>query len=169
VFFRSNRAGGARIWRLGVSAAGIGSEPTAVTSGPSTETNPAVLAAGDTVLLMMRSDRNVTLSALAASAQLALPQQAAVRRFAGSGTAVPADAVRNATAGTFGELLDYTPNRPRGDDPAPTELYTPGTVAVYFTRGPADPSPGLGDPQRLRQLLTDYLPANVRVVTITDQ
>jgi phage tail-like protein len=168
VYFRSNRGGGARIWRLELTAAGAGSPPAAVTTGPSTETDPAVLGTGVTAWVLLRSDRNVALAGVAAIAGTPAPQQVSVRRFAGSATAVPADRVRNAAAGAFGELLDYTPQRPRGDPPTPTERYTAGTIALFVDRGRAQAPLGPTDPARLRQLLTEFLPANARVVTITN-
>ena len=171
VYFRSDRSGGNRIWRLELSSAGTASAPTPVTTGASTETNPVVLAADDnpdSPLLIMRSDRNVTLSGVAPSTDGPAPQQVSVRRFAGSGTAIPRDTARNGMAGTFGELLDYTPQRPRGDAAQPNELYTPGTVAVFFAGESTGESTGLNDPQRLRRLLSEFLPANVRVVTIAN-
>ncbi len=165
VYFRSNRGGGARIWRLDLDADGHGSAPTAITAGPSVDTNPAVLpGSGAAPLLLFRSDRNVGLSAIAELSDTDLPQETSLRRYAGGATVVLGDAIRNAGRGSFGELLDYTPNRPRGDTPAPTERYTPGTITVFFNRGRADEPLVAGDAQRLRQLLTQFLPANVRVV-----
>jgi hypothetical protein len=166
VYFRSNRGGGARIWRLEVSGAGAGSQPAPVTTGPSTDTDPALLALGATSWLLLRSDRNVALAGVAGANDTTVPQAVSTRRFAGSATAIPADLARNGGAGTFGELLDYTPQRPRGDAPSPAERYTPGTIAVFFDPAQADQPVGPTDTQRLRQLLTEFLPASVRVVTI---
>ncbi|ONI92922.1 hypothetical protein ALI22I_01210 [Saccharothrix sp. ALI-22-I] len=168
VYFRSDRGGGARVWHVEVNAAGAVTEPRAVTKGPSTDTDPAVLAMPDLPsLLLFRSDRNVAVAGLSTDPGRP-PVETSVRRFAGSTTAVPADAARNNGRRGFGDLLDYTPQRPRGDPPAPDEHYTPGTVVLHLDRGRAEQPPEAAEVHRLRQLLADFVPATVRIVTIPD-
>lgn len=167
VYFRSDRGGGVGIWRVVPDDAGAIPVPEAVAVGPGANTDPAILPGSAPALLLFRSDRNVSAAEIAGPADTAVPA-ISVRRYAGTTTALPADGARNTGRGTFGDLLSYTPHRPRGDTPAPDERYTPGTVAVFFARGRADEPLQIGDPQRLRQLLTPFLPANVRAVPIAD-
>lgn len=164
VYFRSNRGGGIHIWRTVPAGDGV---PEAVTAGPGSDTNPAVLPDSGPPLLLFRSDRNVSLGSVAGPGDTAV-QPISLRRYAGTTTALPTDTLRNTGRGTFDDLLSYTPQRPRGDTPAPDERYTPGTVAVFFGRGRADSPLAPDDAQRLRQLLTPFLPANVRAVPIAD-
>ncbi len=165
VYFRSNRGGGARIWRMSLTAQDPAPEP--VTTGSSTDTDPVVFA-GPQTLLLFRSDRSVAHSAIPGATGEAGVQLISQHRYAGSTTAVPADSARNAGRDTFDDLLDYTPQRPRGDTPAPDERHTPAAITVFFGRGRADRPLQPGDADRLRRLLSPFLPANVRAVPIAD-
>ncbi len=166
VYFRSDRSGGDRIWRLSVDDAGAASAPTIVTNGPGTDTNPAVLLTGANPTLLFRSDRQIDLALLAGAPDEPAHAGATARRFAGASTVVLADRERNLAQGRFDDLLEYTPQRPLGDPAAPDERYTPGTIAVYVGRGRADVPLAPGDADRVRQLLAPFLPATVRVVPI---
>ena len=64
IFFRSDKGGGPRIWRVVIDAGGTVSDPARVMAGASADTNPAALVDGTTTLLLFRSDRDVDLRSL---------------------------------------------------------------------------------------------------------
>jgi hypothetical protein len=175
VYFRSNRAGGSRLWSAEVGADGTATGPRIELVGAAADSNPApVTPPGADPWLLFRSDRNVALGRLGGGvpgtadteASHRAPEEAAVRRFAGSVTVVPADLDRNRGLRHFGDLLDYTPQRPDGGPLAPDELYTPATIGLYVQRGPAGRPLVSRDAERLRQLLDRFLPVNVRAVIV---
>ncbi|GAA4699514.1 phage tail protein [Phytohabitans rumicis] len=175
VFLRSNRGGGPRLWSVLVNASGTPGAPVTVHTGPTADTNPApVRMPGGAQWLLFRSDRNVALGRLGggvpgaadAATSRRAPEEAAVRRHAGSISAVLADLDRNRGHRQFGDLLDYTPQRPDGGPLAPDELYTPATIGLYVQRGPAGRPLVRRDADRLRQLLDRFLPVNVRAVIV---
>jgi phage tail-like protein len=94
------------------------------------------------------------------------PEEASVRRFAGSVTAIPGDLDRNRGRGRFGDLGSYTPQQPRGGRLSPDEVYTPATIGLYVDRGPAGRPLARRDADRLRQLLERFLPVNLRAVIV---
>ena len=174
IFFRSNRSAGSRLWTAALTPAGVPDTPVSVTTGPAGDHAPAVLAPpGRAPWLLFRSDRNLALGRLGGGVPGAIdnpsrvtPGEASVRRFAGSLTATVPDLDRNRLQRHFGDLLDYTPQRPDGSAPKPDELYTPGTIGLYVERGPGG-RPLVGrDADRLRQLLQRFLPVNVRAVVV---
>jgi hypothetical protein len=149
--------------------------PAVTLTGPAADSNPApVTLPGGVQLLLFRSDRNVALGRLGggvpgetgADDSRRAPEEAAIRRFAGSITATPADLDRNRGRGHFGDLLDYTPQQPDGGPLAPDELYTPGTIGLYVERGPAGRPLVRRDADRLKQLLQRFLPVNLRAVVV---
>jgi len=175
VYFRSNRGGGPRLWSVDLDAGGTPSAPAVVLTGPAADTDPApVVLPGDAEWLLFRSDRNVALGRLGGGvpgpvdeeASRRAPEEAAVRRFAGSVTAVLDDLDRNRSTRHFGDLLDYTPQQPGGGPLAPDELYTPATIGLYVQRGPAGRPLVQRDADRLRQLLDRFLPVNVSAVIV---
>ncbi|GAB2679039.1 phage tail protein [Nocardia goodfellowii] len=169
VYFRSDRGGGERIWRVQVSAAGIVSAPVAVTTGPASDTDPAVLPDAAPPTLLFRSDRNVAPAALANQATGAAAPEISVRRYAGTRTVNIDDTARNTAAGTFGDLLAYTPQRPRGDAPAPGERYLPSTVTIHVGPGHTGTAVGTADARRLDRLLAGFVAAQVRIAGIPDR
>ncbi|MFL6120438.1 hypothetical protein [Actinophytocola sp.] len=173
VYFRSNRGGGLGMYTVDVS--GADAAPVVTLVGPAADTSPAPVVLPDGVeLLLFRSDRNVALGRLGggipgetgADDSRRAPEEAAIRRFAGSVTAAPADLDRNRGRGHFGDLLDYTPQQPDGGPLAPDELYTPGTIGLYVERGPTGRPLVRRDADRLKQLLQRFLPVNLRAVVV---
>ena len=160
---------------MDVSTADAVTTPATVLTGPAADTNPALVTLPDsTQWLLFRSDRNVALGRLGggvpgeagADESRRAPEEAAIRRFAGSITAVPGDLDRNRGRGHFGDLLDYTPQRPDGGALAPDELYTPGTIGLYVERGSVGRPLVRRDADRLKQLLQRFLPVNLRAVVV---
>lgn len=94
------------------------------------------------------------------------PEEASVRRFAGSVTAIPGDLDRNRGRGRFGDLGNYTPQQPGGGRLSADEVYTPATIGLYVDRGPAGRPLARRDADRLRQLLERFLPVNLRAVIV---
>ncbi|MGY1694618.1 phage tail protein [Geodermatophilus sp. SYSU D00814] len=175
VYFRSDRDGGDRLWAVDVDDAGVPGAPARVTAGRAVDSDPAVVPGpGGVEWLVFRSDRNVALGRLGGGvpgaaqegASRRAPEEAAVRRFAGSTTSVPADLDRNRGRSQFGDLLAYTPQQPGGGRPAPDELYTPATIGLYVDRGRAGRPLVQRDADRLRQLLERFRPVDLRVVVI---
>ncbi|HEV2765106.1 MAG TPA: RNase adapter RapZ, partial [Pyrinomonadaceae bacterium] len=113
LYFRSDRGGGSALYTVDVTQSVV-DDLAPLLTGPAADTNPAVLP-GDTPWLLFRSDRNVALGRLGggvpgevdADASRRAPEEAAIRRFAGSITAVPGDLDRNRGRRRFGDLLDY--------------------------------------------------------------
>ncbi|WP_046733778.1 phage tail protein [Streptomyces humi] len=175
VYFRSNRGGGPRLWSADLDAGGSPAAPVTVTAGPSSDTDPAPVTFPDGPTgLLFRSDRNVGLGRLGGGvpgpaqdgAGRRAPEEASVRRFAGTVTATLADLDRNRSTRQFGDLLDYTPQRPDGAPLAADELYTPSTIGLYVERGPTGRPLVQRDADRLRQLLERFLPVNLRAVVV---
>ncbi|MFF3450538.1 hypothetical protein ACFYXJ_25740 [Streptomyces sp. NPDC002667] len=175
VHFRSDRGGGPRLWSADLDAGGSPSAPTEVTRGPSSDLNPAPVTLPDgATWLLFRSDRNVGLGRLGGGvpgpgpdqSSRRAPEEASVRRFAGTVTATPADLDRNRGTRQFGDLLDYTPQRPDGAALAADEVYTPSTIGLYVERGPTGRPLVRRDADRLRQLLERFLPVNLRAVVV---
>ncbi|MBE8516887.1 hypothetical protein ILP97_05045 [Amycolatopsis sp. H6(2020)] len=175
LYFRSDRGGGPRIWTADLSPSSVAGPVSPVTTGPAGDGDPAVLTLpGLPPWLLFRSDANVALGRLGGGvpgpaepdASRLAPGQAAVRRYAGSVTASTTDLDRNQLRRRFGDLLDYTPQRPDGTPPAPDEVYTPGTIGLYVERGPAGRPLTGRDADRLRQLLRRFLPVNLRAVIV---
>ena len=70
----------------------------------------------------------------------------------------------------WGDLLAYTPHRPlSGDDEpplSPNEFFTRGTLGLYVTRGRFGQALTATNAARLKQLLTEFLPINLRAVIV---
>jgi hypothetical protein len=191
VFFRSNRNGGQDIWSVIVNpAAGTASAPAQVTSDTAGNYTPVpvVLPAGAS-LLLLRSDRSVSMSRVAAHPVPAVenritqppPQPppysqppsvrsadtGTLRRFAGAATVVLGDVNRNGRTRLFDDLLAYTPQKPMG---APVEiladddLYTRGTIGLYLSQVIPDSELSRDLIDRLVPVLDRFLPVNVRAV-----
>lgn len=174
LYFRSDRGGGSGLYTVDVNESTVG-DPAPVLTGPAADTNPALaVLPGGTPWLLFRSDRNVALGRLGggipgetdADASRRAPEEAAIRRFAGSITAIPGDLDRNRGRRRFGDLLDYTPQQPNGGPLDPDELYTPGTIGLYVERGPSGRPLVRRDADRLKQLLQRFLPVNLRAVVV---
>ncbi|MFJ8062432.1 hypothetical protein [Streptomyces sp. NPDC096142] len=175
VHFRSDRGGGPRLWSADLDTAGSPAPPVAVTGGLASDTNPAPVTFPDgATWLLFRSDRNVALGRLGGGvpgpgpdqSSRRAPEEASVRRFAGTVTATLADLDRNRGTRQFGDLLGYTPQRPDGGALAADEVYTPSTIGLYVERGPTGRPLVQRDADRLRQLLERFLPVNLRAVVV---
>ncbi len=178
VFFRSDRGGGQGVWSMDVSPSGAAGALVPPAAEPANNSAPAPIRLGDGSLWVLhRSDRNVALGEIgpepsagnpaARSCRVAAP--GALRRFAGSTSVVPADVVRAAERRAWGDLLAYTAQRPDGLGAASPDgevLYTRGTVGLYVSRLPGGAPLSQSSIHRLRQLIEQFLPINVRVVVI---
>ncbi|HEX8073044.1 MAG TPA: phage tail protein [Pyrinomonadaceae bacterium] len=190
VFFCSDRNGGRDLWALNVTpAANTVSAPAVVTAGAQADQAPApVLMPDGSLLLLYRSDRSVPLSRAGVHplpkvnnrvtvprAVPALPavlrstrlnEAGTLRRYAGTTTAVLADIDRNKRRALWGDLLNYTPQRPAGGTPLDNEFYTRGTVGLYLSQTIPDSALSQQMIKRLLPVLERFLPINVRVVVI---
>ncbi|MDX3452468.1 phage tail protein [Streptomyces sp. ME02-8801-2C] len=175
VYFRSDRGGGRRLWSTDLDASGTAGPPTPRLPGTASDGHPAPFTLPDgSEWLLFRSDRNVALGRLGGGipgpddtrTSRRAPEEASLRRFAGSVTAIPADLDRNRGRARFGDLGDYTPQQPRGGPMSADEVYTPATIGLYVDRGPAGRPLARRDAERLRQLLERFLPVNLRAVII---
>ncbi len=173
VYFASDRNGGFGLWSLDVAFNGAISGLTSITDTPATEMNPVPINAGSetgsATWVLFRSDANVSLSQ-GGSANMPLsqrvPDSGAVRRFAGTVSINPRDTGRIETRRLFGDLLCYTPNRPDGSTPGDDELYTRGTVGLYVSRARQGSILSKQEALRLRELLQQFLPVNLRATII---
>jgi len=176
VFFRSDRSGGPRLWSVSLTSAGVAGAPTALPDEPSADRTPAPLALGPgaPLWLVFRSDRNVALGQVAAGRPTStrLPDDGAIRRYAGTTTVVTADLVRNRQRRLWGDVLAYTPQKPLGSlDPLGQALgdddrYTRGTIGIFASRGRLGNPLTVQEVARLRQLLSSFLPIHVRALLI---
>jgi phage tail-like protein len=159
VFFRSDRAGGSDLWSVVV-----GSTPSPVMVGAPADGWPAPVSVGGTQWLLYRSDRSVGHASVGGGRYA---DTGTLHRYAGTTSVVMADIDRLRRLRDWDDLLSYTPHRPDGgasstplrDD----EIYTRGTVGLYLTHTAS----GLLDDsmaERLRAVLTRFVPVNVRVV-----
>jgi hypothetical protein len=173
VFFRSDRSGGPRLWSVSLTAAGAAGAPVPLVDEPSADRTPAplVLGPGAPLWLLFRSDRNVALGQVAAgrSTSTRLPDDGAIRRHAGTTTVVAADLVRNRQRRLWGDLLAYTPQKPLGPLEPPLgdeDRYTRGTIGLFASRGRLGNPLTVQEVARLRQLLSSFLPIQVRALLI---
>ena len=176
-YFDSDRRGGAQLWSVDLSGGDVAGQPVQITAGGAFDTHPTIVASAPPVLLF-RSDRSVPLARLGVgipgvvspTMSRRTPDEASVRRFAGTVTASPGHLERNREHRQFDDLLSYTPQKPRGPSAAPAaasdELYTRGTIGLYVERGPIGRPLSAADADRLRQLLRSFLPANLRAVIV---
>jgi phage tail-like protein len=174
VYFASDRGGGSSLWSSDVSLTGAAAAPVALPATGSSDLGPAPIPVGAALWLVFRGDANISLAQVGASAlddallgSVRVPDNGAIRRYAGTVAADLSDLNRLRTRRVFGDMLSYTPNRPDNvgtltDD----ELYTRGTVGIYVS------SPSLGvaltnaEVGRLRELLQRFIPINLRAVVI---
>ncbi|MCU0919056.1 MAG: phage tail protein [Burkholderiaceae bacterium] len=180
VFFASNRSGGPALWELTLNAALV---PGALAPLPASEEAhsapwPMQLPGPGGVMLLYRSDgwtcsdQHAPLLAGAAPAarSVRVPEAATLRRHAGSTTALRPFAARNSMQLMWGDLLARTAHRPRGlpgEPPlTPAEFFTRGTLALYVTRGRFGQALSADNAARLRHLLAEFLPINLRAVIV---
>lgn len=179
VFFSSDRAGGVGLWELPLSAALVPGLPLALPGNEEARTAPLPVAMpGASTLLLFRSDGNTASDQLAPvlaggappQRSLRVPEAATLRRHAGSTSVRRADLARNSQHLQWGDLLSCTPHRPlgRSSEPplSPAEFYTRGTLGLYVTRGRFGQPLTSDNAARLRQLLAEFLPINLRAVIV---
>lgn len=173
VYFRSNRAGAEAIWRLDLDASGVPGALQAITGSPARDATPAPVWAGPDVLwLLFRSDRNLPLARVAAAIDVGdrthrVPDEGSLRRIAGTTATPPTELTRNSQRQLWGDLLSYTVQRPEVPDLADLgggDLYTRGTIGLYVTRGRYGQPLTTEGALRLRQILSEFLPINLRAV-----
>lgn len=179
IFFSADRSGGPSLWEVSVDAGLVPGAPLALPAGEEAHTAPLpVRLPGGAVMLIFRSDgwtapdqlAPVLAGAAPASRSARVPEAATLRRHAGSTSVVRLHAARNARRLQWGDLLSCTPHRPQGrpDDPplTPAEFYTRGTLGLYVTRGRFGQPLTAANAARLRQLLAEFLPINLRAVIV---
>ncbi|ESA38306.1 hypothetical protein N836_33290 [Leptolyngbya sp. Heron Island J] len=194
LFFQSNRNGGSDLWSATVIADPTNTtpiEPVAITTGPTLDSAPAPVQMPEGALwLLYRSDRSVSLSQIANRPMVALnhriiqpntgsttpnsntsqsfrrPDTGTLKRFAGANSIVLADIARIQRQRQWDDLLSYTPQKPDGGLLANDDLYTRGTIGLYLSRTIPDSPLSREKVERLKAVLENFLPINVRVVVI---
>ncbi|WP_158549231.1 two-component regulator propeller domain-containing protein [Lysobacter silvisoli] len=179
VFFSSDRNGGRGLWEVSLNAALVAGAPAALPWDETARIAPLPLllpVAGLT--LLHRCDASLALDQLppilAGAAPIAaptrVPEAATLRRHCNTVTPRMADTARNSRHHQWGDLLAYTPHRPLGgdDEPplSPNEFFTRGTLGLYVTRGRFGQALTATNAARLKQLLAEFLPVNMRAVIV---
>ncbi|KRD78463.1 hypothetical protein [Lysobacter sp. Root983] len=179
VFFSSDRNGGRSLWEVSLSAALVAAAPIALPWDENARIAPLPLilpVAGLT--LLHRCDASTALDQLApilagaapTAAPTRVPEAATLRRHSNTITPRMAETARNTRHHQWGDLLAYTPHRPLGgdDEPplSPNEFYTRGTLGLYVTRGRFGQALTVANAARLKQLLAEFLPINLRAVIV---
>ena len=170
VYFSSDRNGSFGLWSVDITLGGVISPLVNISDVPSSDWSPSPAAVAGAPWLFYRSDRNVALTQARSMHPLhseRVPDNGTVRRYAGSVSAVLGDVARIATGRSFDDLLCYTPNRPDAvgqlsDD----ELYTRGTIGLYVSRANQGSALTQQEASRLRALLDQFMPINLRAVVI---
>ena len=178
VFFASDRGGGRGLWEVTLDPALVAAAPLELPGDESGRIAPLPLLLGGDPALLHRSDASIALDQLApvlsgapaAPAPTRVPQAATLRRQAGTTTPRMADTLRNVRHHQWGDLLAYTPHRPKdgdGEPPlAPSEFFTRGTLGLYVSRGRFGQALTAANAARLKQLLSEFLPVNLRAVIV---
>jgi hypothetical protein len=169
VFFASDRNGGSTLFSVDITLAGVASPMISITNTASSDCSPAPILVGGAAWLLYRSDRNVALTQVGFMSPLVserVPDNGTFRRYAGSVTVTPGNLTRNRMRGLFGDLLNYSPNRPAGGTLSDSELYTRGTVGIYVSKANQGSPLTQQEASRLRVLLASLIPVNMRAVII---
>lgn len=178
IFFSSDRSGGRALWECTLDAALNPSAALALPTDESHRIAPVpVLLPGGSLLLIHRCDASVApdqlpprlAGAAAQATSLRVPEAATLRRHAGGITPRLRDTARINHRHQWGDLMSYTPHRPvLVGEPAitPAEFYTRGTVGLYVSRGRFGQPLTRDNAQRLKQLLGEFLPINLRAVIV---
>ncbi|MES2055439.1 MAG: two-component regulator propeller domain-containing protein [Pseudomonadota bacterium] len=178
LFFTSDRSGGAAIWRVDVSGAGVAGAPAPVAADAAELTRPVAVAvpAGPTWLIH-RSDAPLALAQVAVVPEPGtaprrserVPEVRALTLNAGARTPVLAHAARNLGRRRWGDYFAYTPEYPDvidADAPTQTHVYTRRTIGLYLRQSPIGAAITTEAIARLRQLLRRHLPINLRLVLV---
>ena len=196
VYFCSDRAGGMDLWSVDVPASGgTPGTPVPVSAGPAWSTAPVPTPGADgTRWLLHRSDRSISLSGVStrplplvqdrvtsspvpadvpvsgALDSIRAPDAGTARRFAGTTSVLLGNAARIGEMREWGDLVTYTPQKPKGPPVEPplqdNEVYSRGTIGLYLSQIIPDSSLARQMEQRLRPVLTGFLPVNTRVVVL---
>ncbi|SFK34163.1 hypothetical protein [Lysobacter sp. cf310] len=179
VFFSSDRNGGRSLWEVSLSAALVAAAPIALPWDENARIAPLpVILPAAGLTLLHRCDASVALDQLApilagaapTAAPTRVPEAATLRRHCNTITPRMAETARNSRHHQWGDLLAYTPHRPLGgdDEPplSPNEFYTRGTLGLYVTRGRFGQALTVANAARLKQLLAEFLPINLRAVIV---
>lgn len=179
VFFSSDRNGGRSLWEVSLSAALVAAAPIALPWDENARIAPLpVILPAAGLTLLHRCDASVALDQLAPilagaapiAAPTRVPEAATLRRHCNTITPRMAETARNSRHHQWGDLLAYTPHRPLGDDDgpplSPNEFYTRGTLGLYVTRGRFGQALTVANAARLKQLLAEFLPINLRAVIV---
>lgn len=193
LFFQSNRTGSSDVWSITFDPAtglvvppGI---PTVMLIGPAADHVPTPLVLPDgRVGMLYRSDRGFDLARAATrhfpvtEGRVTFPAETptlperppsfrtedsgTLRRFSGSTSVVTADLSRLDRMRQWDDVLAYTPQGVMGEPLGDSDLYSRGTVGLFLSPIiSADPlTPDMIE--RLREVLTRFLPINVRAVVI---
>jgi phage tail-like protein len=195
VFFRSDRSDSLDLWFVDVGLSdGGATAPQPITQTGEVESVPAPVLFPDGVLwLLYRSDQSLPLTETAdellrppstlRSANLPTPEQTlqpasgvqpadsgTLRHFHGSTTVRTTDARRNLRKRRWDDLLSYTPQQVEvigktgvlvGEN-----FYTPNTVGIYISRTQRETALTPRKVERLRQVLEQSIPVNMRAVII---
>lgn len=178
IFFSSDRAGGRGLWECTLDATLLPRTPSALPNDENGRIAPLpVVTPAGALMLIHRCDASVCVDQLSphlagASAQPAstrVPEAATLRRHGGSITPLLRDTARLARRHLWGDPASYTPHRPVGSgepELTPAEFYTRGTVGLYVSRGRFGQPLTRDNAARLKQLLAQFLPINLRAVII---
>ena len=169
VFFASDRNSGSTLFSVDITLAGVVSPMISITNTASSDCSPTPVLVGGAAWLLYRSDRNVALTQVGFMSPLVserVPDNGTLRRYAGSVTVTPGNLTRNRMRGLFGDLLNYSPNRPAGGSLSDSELYTRGTVGIYVSKANQGSPLTQQEASRLRVLLASLIPVNMRAVII---
>ena len=179
VFFSSDRNGGPGLWEVTLDAALVATPPQDLPWDHSARIAPLPLPLpGAGLMLLHRSDASVALDQLApilagavpVAAPVRVPEAITHRRHCHTTTVRLADLARNSRHHQWGDLLSYTSHRPIGGDGeaplSPSEFFTRGTLGLYVTRGRFGQALTVANAARLKQLLAEFLPINLRAVIV---
>jgi len=199
IFFRSDRVStitdGMKLWSLTLStstdAVAVTVPPSPITTDYNADYTPSpVQMPGNTLWLLFRSDRSVSLSRAAIRSlpvlenratypapvvsavsagpvrSVRVPDAGTLHRYAGSTSVVLSNMARNARQRQWDDLLAYTPQKPQGEALQDDDFYTRGTVGLYLNQVTPDSPLSQQRVDRLRPVLERFLPINVRAIVI---
>lgn len=174
VFFSSDRSGGSGLWSVDITSGGVVGPLSSLLKEAASDLSPTPVTIGGAVWLLYRSDRNVSLGQVGTlpaeggpSHSVRVPDNGTVRRYAGTTSLTLDNLTRIRGRRLFGDMLSYTPNRPLNDAPlADDELYTRGTIGLYVSRASNGNPLTQQEAERLRELLSRFIPANLRALIV---
>jgi len=174
VFFSSDRSGSRSLMSVTFTPGGPAPLPVGpIAPSAATDAAPAPVRMSDgTLWLLLRSDRNITLSRAARTASaygwssFRVPDAETQHRLVGTTTVVPTDLGRIEHSLQWDDLLAYTVQRPDGSPLADDERFTRGTIGLFVSNTANGRPLTELNVVRVRQLLDRFLPINVRAVIV---